>query len=176
MKLKITVLPGDGIGPEVTREAVRILRCVLDLYGYEFRIHRARDRRRRHRSVWNAAAGGDGASLHEEQRRSAGRGGLAEVRSASCRKSALEAGLLGLRKALKGFANLRPAIVYPAIADCSPLRAEIVRGADIMFVRELLGGLYFGEPRGFALAPTRSRIQHHALLGGGDRARRPRRL
>jgi 3-isopropylmalate dehydrogenase len=54
-----------------------------------------------------------------------------------------------LRKALKGFANLRPAIVYPGIADCSPLKEEIVRGADIMFVRELLGGLYFGEPRGF---------------------------
>src|SRR4030095_17175132 len=61
-----------------------------------------------------------------------------------------EAGLLLLRKALGGYANLRPAISYPAIASCSPLRPEVSRGADILFVRELLGGLYFGEPRGFS--------------------------
>jgi 3-isopropylmalate dehydrogenase len=57
--------------------------------------------------------------------------------------------LLGLRQALGGYANLRPAVAYRAIADCSPLRADVVEGADILFVRELLGGIYFGEPRGF---------------------------
>jgi 3-isopropylmalate dehydrogenase len=61
-----------------------------------------------------------------------------------------EAGLLLLRRALGGYANLRPAISYSAIADCSPLRPEVCCGADILFVRELLGGLYFGEPRGFS--------------------------
>jgi 3-isopropylmalate dehydrogenase len=58
-----------------------------------------------------------------------------------------EAGLLRLRRELGAYANLRPAICFPALEDCSPLRAEIVRGTDIMIVRELLGGLYFGEPR-----------------------------
>ena len=61
-----------------------------------------------------------------------------------------EAGLLRLRRELGAFANLRPAVLYPALAACSPLREEIVRGTDILIVRELLGGLYFGEPRAFA--------------------------
>ena len=59
-----------------------------------------------------------------------------------------EAGILGLRKALGVFANLRPAIAYEAVADCSPIRAEVLRGANILIVRELLGGIYFGQPRG----------------------------
>ena len=63
-----------------------------------------------------------------------------------------EAGLLALRQALGGFANLRPVKAYEAIADCSPLREDVTRGADILIVRELLGGLYFGEPR--ELEPT----------------------
>ena len=57
-----------------------------------------------------------------------------------------EAGLLALRQALGGFANLRPVKAYDAIADCSPLREDVTRGADILIVRELLGGLYFGSP------------------------------
>jgi 3-isopropylmalate dehydrogenase len=60
-----------------------------------------------------------------------------------------ETGLLELRRSLAGYANLRPAICYPALAECSPLQPAIVSGADILVVRELLGGLYFGEPRGF---------------------------
>ena len=61
-----------------------------------------------------------------------------------------EAGLLRLRSMLGGFANLRPAAFYPAIADCSPLRQSRVEGADVLIVRELLGGLYFAQPRGFS--------------------------
>src|SRR5207244_6770809 len=60
-----------------------------------------------------------------------------------------EAGLLALRGALGAYANLRPVISYDAIRDCSPLRAELVHGSDMLIVRELLGGLYFGQPRGF---------------------------
>jgi len=61
-----------------------------------------------------------------------------------------ETGLLALRKALGGFANLRPAVAYPQLAHCSPLRPELLKGADVLFVRELLGGLYFGQPRGIS--------------------------
>ncbi len=75
-----------------------------------------------------------------------------------------EAGLLRLRRELGAYANLRPAICFPALEDCSPLRAELVRGTDIMIVRELLGGLYFGEPRSIAGEPgSRVATQHHDL-------------
>jgi 3-isopropylmalate dehydrogenase len=66
------------------------------------------------------------------------------------REQKAEAGLLALRTALGGFANLRPAVSFPSIADCSPLQRSRVEGADVLFVRELLGGLYFAEPRGFS--------------------------
>jgi len=66
-----------------------------------------------------------------------------------------ETGLLGLRQALGGFANLRPAVAHAALAECSPLRPDTIQGADLLFVRELLGGLYFGEPRGFSDANGR---------------------
>ena len=64
-----------------------------------------------------------------------------------------EAGLLRLRRELGAYANLRPAICFPGLEDCSPLRADLVRGTDLMIVRELLGGLYFGEPRSVAGTP-----------------------
>jgi len=147
-KLKITVLPGDGIGPEVTREAVRILRCVADLNSYEFEFTE--------RAIGGVAIDQFGTPLPQETIDTCLAGNAVLLGAVGSPKydhlppeKRVEAGLLGLRKALKGFANLRPAIVYPGIADCSPLKEEIVRGADIMFVRELLGGLYFGEPRGF---------------------------
>jgi 3-isopropylmalate dehydrogenase len=148
MRLNITVLPGDGIGPEVTREAVRILRAVLDLYGYEGTFEE--------QAIGGVAIREFGSPLPE-----------ATVRACSQSQAVLlgavggpefdslppgqrpESGLLALRQALGGFANLRPAIAYNAIADCSPLRPEVIKGADVLIVRELLGGIYFGEPRGF---------------------------
>jgi 3-isopropylmalate dehydrogenase len=86
-----------------------------------------------------------------------------------------EAGLLLLRRALGGYANLRPSLSYSAIAGCSPLRAEVVSGADILIVRELLGGLYFGEPRGFAGA-NRSTVASNTMSYSVDEIERIARI
>jgi len=147
MKLKITILEGDGIGPEVTREAVRVLRAIATLHGHEFSF----DQRliggaaiKEHGSplptaTLDACLAGDAVLL--------GAVGAPEFDSLPP-AGRPEAGLLLLRRALGGFANLRPAISYDAISAASPLRPEVSRGANILIVRELLGGLYFGEPRG----------------------------
>jgi 3-isopropylmalate dehydrogenase len=147
MKLKITLLEGDGVGPEVTREAVRVLRAIGALHGHEFAFEQ--------KLIGGAAikqAGSPlpGATLDSCLASDAvllGAVGSPEFDSLKPAERP-EAGLLQLRQALGGFANLRPAISYDAIANASPLRPEIAAGADILIVRELLGGLYFGEPRG----------------------------
>ena len=147
MKLKITVLEGDGIGPEVTREAVRVLGSVAMLHGHEFNFKEQLIGGTAIRQTGSAlpiatldtCLAGDAVLL----------GAVGSPEFDSLRPSERpEAGLLLLRRALGGYANLRPAISYEAIAAASPLRPEIVRGANILIVRELLGGLYFGEPRG----------------------------
>ena len=129
MKLNITLLPGDGIGPEVTREAVRVLRAVAARFGHEF--------------VFTERNLGSHDTLESCLRSDAVLLGAVGSPDYSA-----EAALLQLRKTLGGFANLRPVTAYVAIHDRSPLRAEVVKGADILIVRELLGGLYFSEPRG----------------------------
>jgi 3-isopropylmalate dehydrogenase len=147
-KLNICVLPGDGIGPEVTKEAVRILRFVADTHNYDFRFTEA--------TIGGSAIKKNGSPLPQStidvclasDAVLLGAVGTPEFDHLPSDKRP-EAGLLGIRRALEGFANLRPAIAYESISDCSPIREEVVKGADIMFVRELLGGLYFGEPRGF---------------------------
>ena len=147
-KLSICVLPGDGIGPEVTKEAVRILKFVADTHSYDFRFTEA--------LIGGAAIKKHGTPLPQStidvclssDAVLLGAVGTPEFDHLPSEKRP-EAGLLGIRRALGGFANLRPAISYESISDCSPIREEIVKGSDIMFVRELLGGLYFGEPRGF---------------------------
>ena len=148
MRLKITVLAGDGIGPEVTREAVRALRAVAEIYGHGFEFEE--------RLIGGVAIRQTGVPLPvatldaclEGDAVLLGAVGAPEYDHLPPDKRA-EAGLLTLRRALGDYANLRPAVSYGAVVDCSPLRAEVVAGADILFVRELLGGLYFGEPRGF---------------------------
>ena len=149
MRIRITVLPGDGIGPEVTAEAVRVLQTVAGIHGYkfEFQEHAIGGVAIREfgsplpRRTLDACLASDAVLL--------GAVGAPEYDRLPANQRP-EAGLLLLRRALGGYANLRPAIAYAAIADCSPLRSEVSRDADILFVRELLGGLYFGEPRGFS--------------------------
>jgi len=148
MHIKITLLPGDGIGPEVTREAVRVLRTVAAIHGHAFEFEE--------RPIGGVALKEFDSPLPVVTLDACLAGDavlLGAVGSPDCdhlpADKRPEAGLLRLRQALGGYANLRPALSYPAIADISPLKADFVAGADILIVRELLGGLYFGEPRGF---------------------------
>ncbi len=146
MKLNILIVAGDGIGPEVTREAVRVLKTVADLGGHEFRFTE--------RLIGGVAIKAEGTPLPERTLGAAldsdavllGAVGGNEFNALPPDKRP-EAGLLAIRQALGGFANLRPAFAHPALAVNSPLRPEVIEGADILFVRELLGGLYFGQPR-----------------------------
>ncbi len=148
MKLKILVTAGDGIGPEVTNEAVAVLREVAALGGHSFEIEEKR--------IGGVAIVKDGTPLPDETLAAAlasdavllGAVGGNEFEALPADKRP-EAGLLKIRAELGGFANLRPAFAFKELTVNSPLRPEIVDGADILFVRELLGGLYFGKPRGW---------------------------
>jgi 3-isopropylmalate dehydrogenase len=162
MRLRITVLPGDGIGPEVTAEAVRVLQTVAGIHGYKFDFeeHAIGGVAIREfgsplpRKTLDACLASDAVLL--------GAVGAPEYDRLAANQRP-EAGLLLLRRALGGYANLRPAISYAAIVDCSPLRSEVVCGADILFVRELLGGLYFGEPRGFTATTNGSTVATNTM-------------
>ena len=145
-KLKILVVAGDGIGPEVTGEAVSVLRTVAELGGYDFEF--------RQELIGGVAIKAHGSPLPQQTLDAAlqsdavllGAVGSNEFNSLPPSERP-EAGLLKIRAALGGFANLRPSFAWPGLSVNSPLRPEVVEGADILFVRELLGGLYFGEPR-----------------------------
>ena len=147
MARKILVLPGDYIGPEIMAEAVRVLQEVNSRFNLELELE--------YGLLGGAAIDATGEPLPPET--------LASARSADAillgavggpkwdkveRHLRPERGLLGIRSELKLFGNLRPAILYPQLADASSLKREVVAGLDILIVRELTGGIYFGEPRG----------------------------
>ncbi len=146
MRLKLAVLAGDGIGPEVTAEAVKILEAVAELGGHDFTFTAG--------LIGGVAIAETGSPLPQATidtclaADAVLLGAVGDNRyGALSPDKRPEAGLLRIRQILGGFANLRPAFAYPALAGNSPLRPEVVAGADILFVRELLGGLYFGAPR-----------------------------
>jgi 3-isopropylmalate dehydrogenase len=146
MVLNLTILPGDGIGPEVTEQAVQVLEAVAAAFGHKTQLET--------KLIGGAALAAANDPLPAATIASCLSSGavlLGAVGSPAFDKNPghlrPEAGLLRIRRELGAYANLRPAVFFPALEDCSPLRAEIVRGTDIMIVRELLGGLYFGTPR-----------------------------
>jgi 3-isopropylmalate dehydrogenase len=147
MEANIVLLPGDGIGPEVVGEAVRVLDTVTGKTGHSFRYNE--------RLIGGCSIDKYGTALTEET--------LADCTAAQAvllgavgglkwddprAKVRPEQGLLGLRKGLGVFANLRPVKVFPALVDASPVKPDRVRGVDILVIRELTGGLYFGWPKG----------------------------
>src|SRR4029079_4402696 len=147
MKARITTVPGDGIGPEVTAEAIRVLETVAAIQGYRFEFEEhaiggvaiKKFGSALPRTTLDACLASDAVLL--------GAVGSLEFDRVPPNQRP-EAGLLLLRSALGGYANLRPAISYSSTAACAPVRPEVALGTDILIVRELLGGLYFGEPRG----------------------------
>ncbi|UCV02864.1 3-isopropylmalate dehydrogenase [Dechloromonas denitrificans] len=141
--MKICVLPGDGIGPEITAEAVRVLNS-LDL---KFEMEEA--------LLGGAAVDAAGVPYPEATQKLAREADAVLLGAvggpqwdALPREKRPERGLLGIRKDLNLFANLRPAILYPELANASTLKPEVVAGLDILIVRELTGDIYFGQPRG----------------------------
>jgi 3-isopropylmalate dehydrogenase len=147
MSKQILILPGDGIGPEIVTEAVKVLAKLRDDHGLDITMDEA--------LVGGAAIDAAGHPLPDATLDLAKEadaillgavgGHKWESLDISIRP---EKGLLGLRSELNLFANLRPAILYPQLADASTLKPEVVSGLDIMIVRELTGGIYFGQPRG----------------------------
>ncbi|MEW6142990.1 MAG: 3-isopropylmalate dehydrogenase [Chloroflexota bacterium] len=146
MKFELAVLPGDGVGPEVVAESVKVLNATGNRYGHSFKYQ--------YGLIGGAAIDRHGVALTDDC--------LAMCKAADAvlhgavggpkwedpkAKVRPEDGLLGLRKGLKTFANLRPVKLYSMLVDAVPLKPEVVRGVDLMVVRELTGGLYFGKPK-----------------------------
>ncbi|MBU2862688.1 3-isopropylmalate dehydrogenase [Reinekea forsetii] len=147
MTKNVLILPGDGIGPEIVAQAERVLNAVNDKFGLQIETS--------HGLIGGSAIDDSGVPFPDET--------LAKAKSADAillgavggpKWDALdmairpEKGLLAIRSQLNLFANLRPAILYPQLADASSLKPELVSGLDLLIVRELTGGIYFGQPRG----------------------------
>jgi 3-isopropylmalate dehydrogenase len=150
MTKKILVLPGDGIGPEIVAEATKLLNVLRRDHGLDVELEEA--------PVGGAGYDAAGHPLPEATLTLAHEADAVLLGAVGGPKYDTldwelrpERGLLGLRSELNLFANLRPAILYPQLASASALRPEIVGGLDIMILRELTGGAYFGQPRGIRI-------------------------
>jgi len=171
MHYRITVLRGDGVGPEIVDESLRVLQAVGGRFGHEFELI-------------EAYAGGEAWDRYGEH--------LPQVTLDACRdadailkgpfggptseqdhpkwKGVETTAILGLRRAFDLFMNLRPVIVYPEVVALSPLRPEIVEGADMLIVRELTGGIYFGE-RGERMVDGQRQVWDTEVYTEGEIAR-----
>ena len=145
-KKKITVLPGDGIGPEVTREAIRVLETTGRKYDLSFEFQEF--------AFGGAAIDEYGAPINDELIDAAKASDAVLLGAVGGPKwdnltgsKRPEAGLLGIRNGLGLYTNLRPVTVYDALADASTLKREVIEGVNLLVVRELTGGIYFGKPR-----------------------------
>jgi 3-isopropylmalate dehydrogenase len=153
---KVLVLPGDGIGPEIMRQALRVIEFFDRRHLASFEVTEG--------LVGGAALDDAGVPLSDKTLAQAvasdavlfGAVGGAKWDTLPFELRP-ERGILRLRKEMDLFANLRPAVVFDALADASSLKREIVAGLDLMIVRELTGGIYFGEPRGVETLPDGSR-------------------
>ena len=173
MKASILLLPGDGIGPEVVAAASRVLQSVAQTFGHEFALSDALIGAAALKqtlpplpdATLNAARAADAILLGAV-------GDPAFDRGPSSERP--EAALLGIRKALGLYANLRPARVWPGLENAGPLKPAVLANTDMLVVRELTGGLYYGEPRGIdangAAAHNTMRYSRHEIERIGRRA------
>ena len=160
---KLTLLPGDGIGPEIMKVAVDVLNEVGRKHEIKFTYEE--------KLVGGAAIDAFGTPLPEDTLECCKQSDAVLLAAIGGYKwDTLEAnmrperGLLGLRAGMEVFANLRPAVVLPQLADASSLKKDIVSGTDIMVVRELTGGIYFGEPKGFGTNAKGERIGFNTMV------------
>lgn len=163
MSTHLLILPGDGIGPEIVGVAVRVLEVLRDEFDLRVEMEEA--------AVGGAGYEEYGDPLPQPTLELAHRADAILLGAVGGpqfddlpRELRPERGLLGLRSELDLFANLRPAILYPQLAEASTLRPEVVSGLDIMIVRELTGGVYFGKPRGIRLLDGGERDGYNTMV------------
>ncbi|NOX08050.1 MAG: 3-isopropylmalate dehydrogenase [Gammaproteobacteria bacterium] len=171
MTKKIAILAGDGIGPEIVNEAIKVLGCLRTDFGLQVEMSEG--------LIGGCAYDAKGTPLPDETLdlvRDADAILLGAVGGVQWESLDIavrpEKGLLGLRSELELFANLRPAILYPQLADASTLKPELVAGLDIMIVRELTGGIYFGQPRGIRQLDNGEREGYNTLVYSESEIRR----
>ncbi len=171
MTHNVLVMPGDGIGPEIINEAVKVLQACNDKFGLGLSVDSA--------LLGGAAIDATGGPLPEETLSKAKAcdaillGAVGGPKWDGLEMAIRpEKGLLGIRSELGLFGNLRPAILYPQLADASSLKPEIVSGLDILIVRELTGGIYFGQPRGIRTLENGERQGYNTYVYSESEIRR----